>query len=841
MQISNKLCAFVLVALCSLSTQAQNPTANIATWKNNASGAYSIVHDDYGLAIADGIWRYADTIAYNRGIKFVFGAYTELCETRGIQPNGYANLYSYAKNVMMEQHGHEIANHSYSHACAAERGWEPCKFGEGESGWGEAPYNSDFDLELDYAHNSIINGTGFTPRYYVYPYDVFSNKTNERLEELGYLGSRTGWSSPASADQWQGYHRNGYENSDLPNFFPNSNGFFRNSVEVFNDDDANLSNQGQLTELNNEIDNIIANNLYGNREFHNVGTSGWGHVSVEAYRGHMDYLKQKVDAGQLWVGTASEIFTYQLQKLKYRPSINYNDATDEIQVSWTSINSQYNINVGDRLDELVIKTPITLVVNLDGLSGTWDAIQSSQKLEVTQKSGKLYINVYPHEGNIFIRQNSNGNTTPYVENKIENQNLQENFAPYQINLTSVFQDIETSDGDLIYTVFGNSNIQVDIINGVATISSTQDWTGSETIAFEAEDEEGLKVSNTVVFTVNGSGNQTAYNGPHFIPGRIEAEDYDNGEEGEAYEEIFSQYEEDPSKNPYRVNHPVDVGEISQGRFGVGHTQTGEWLEYTVTVEKTGIYDFIFKTAQVQFQGVPNGEMRILLSGQEVLPAVTSVFTAGWGDYTDVPVSGVFLTEGKHIFRLEFTIGNVNIDYIDITLVNEAPYVNNKLSDYSLDQNFDAFTVNLNNVFEDAETNDEDLVYSVTGNSNIQFNIDNGIASISVVKDWTGVEVVTLSATDEAGLTTEHLLTFDVNLVSNINESIVPEVFNIYPNPSTGRFVVEGNVDIVAVYNTQGQLLLESENNEIDLSTYPSGLYFVRINNQEEAKRVLITK
>ena len=31
------------------------------------------------------------------------------------------------------------------------------------------------------------------------------------------------------------------ENSDEADFFPNSNGFFRNGVEVFNDDDANMN------------------------------------------------------------------------------------------------------------------------------------------------------------------------------------------------------------------------------------------------------------------------------------------------------------------------------------------------------------------------------------------------------------------------------------------------------------------------------------------------------------------------------------------------------------------------------------------------------------------------
>ena len=313
----------LILIFTTFSLFAQNPTGYIATWKGDANAAYSIVHDDYGLEGADGIWQYGDTIAYNRGIKFVFGVYTDLCESRFVQPNGYSNLYDYAKNVMIAQHGHEIANHSSTHACAAEKGWEPCTFGFGESGWGESPLGVDLDVEINEAHNSIVNATGFVPKYYVYPYDVFTNATNQRLEDLGYIGSRTGWSSSSADDAGAGYHREGYENNDEANFFPNSNGFFRNGVQVFNDDDADMNWQNQLVELNGEIDNIIANNLYANREFHNVGNSGWGHVKIDAYRGHMDYLKAKVDEGKLWVGTASEIFTYQMQKLKYSANINY--------------------------------------------------------------------------------------------------------------------------------------------------------------------------------------------------------------------------------------------------------------------------------------------------------------------------------------------------------------------------------------------------------------------------------------------------------------------------------------------------------------------------------------
>ena len=71
-----------ILIFTTFSLFAQNPTGYIATWKGDANAAYSIVHDDYGLEGADGIWQYGDTIAYNRGIKFVFGVYTDLCESR---------------------------------------------------------------------------------------------------------------------------------------------------------------------------------------------------------------------------------------------------------------------------------------------------------------------------------------------------------------------------------------------------------------------------------------------------------------------------------------------------------------------------------------------------------------------------------------------------------------------------------------------------------------------------------------------------------------------------------------------------------------------------------------
>ncbi|EHZ7349965.1 tandem-95 repeat protein [Vibrio parahaemolyticus] len=90
------------------------------------------------------------------------------------------------------------------------------------------------------------------------------------------------------------------------------------------------------------------------------------------------------------------------------------------------------------------------------------------------------------------------NDAPTVENAIADQELSEDFASYTIDLNDAFKD---SDSALNFSVSGNSNVLVSIENGIATISPTADWNGSETLTFTATDPSGESISQTVDFTV----------------------------------------------------------------------------------------------------------------------------------------------------------------------------------------------------------------------------------------------------------------------------------------------------------------------------------------------------
>ena len=93
------------------------------------------------------------------------------------------------------------------------------------------------------------------------------------------------------------------------------------------------------------------------------------------------------------------------------------------------------------------------------------------------------------------------NSAPTIESTIAAQNINEDFAGYTIDLNAAFADTETPDGSLVYSVTGNTNINVSIAAGIATITPTADWNGSETLTFTSTDAGGLSVSQVVGFAV----------------------------------------------------------------------------------------------------------------------------------------------------------------------------------------------------------------------------------------------------------------------------------------------------------------------------------------------------
>lgn len=157
---------------------------------------------------------------------------------------------------------------------------------------------------------------------------------------------------------------------------------------------------------------------------------------------------------------------------------------------------------------------------------------------------------------------------------------------------------------------------------------------------------------------------------HAIPGRIEAEHYDLGGEGIAYHETNTNGNE--GKAQFR-NDQVDIEETLDidGAYNIGYTLTGEWLEYTVGVTKTGVYDLALRLAK---EGA-GGLMHIEIDGVNVTGPITVPNTRGWQTWQTATVEDISLTEGEHVMRIVFDSDYININYVEfldlVTNLNET--------------------------------------------------------------------------------------------------------------------------------------------------------------------------
>ena len=72
--------------------------------------------------------------------------------------------------------------------------------------------------------------------------------------------------------------------------------------------------------------------------------------------------------------------------------------------------------------------------------------------------------------------------------------------------------------------------------------------------------------------------------------------------------------------------------------------------------------------------------------------------------------------------------------------------------------------------------------------------------------------------------------FNVVEIGSAIEPIETASFKIFPNPTTGKVHIETESNI-KVLNLQGELLLETFGNQVDLSDYPQGVYLLQVNGR----------
>ncbi|HBC3862611.1 TPA: tandem-95 repeat protein [Vibrio parahaemolyticus] len=394
------------------------------------------------------------------------------------------------------------------------------------------------------------------------------------------------------------------------------------------------------------------------------------------------------------------------------------------------------------------------------------------------------------------------NDAPTVENAIADQELSEDFATYTIDLNDAFKD---SDSALNFSVSGNSNVLVSIENGIATISPTADWNGSETLTFTATDPSGESISQRVDFTVASVADIVADKAtvvedtPTIIKvlgndtfegdGKVVSLDANNG----------------PANGTVSVNPDGSVTYTPNDNYhGTDSftyivTSGGVSESTTVSVDVTPVND-----APVAKDDIATTQEDTVVT-IDVLPNDTDVD----GDKLSIQSATVpeaqgkvEIVDGKLVFTpAENFNGDAEITYtvtdgaltdqatvkVTVNAVNDTPVVESNIADQTSAEDFTPYTIDLNTAFSDVDNVDGELTFSVSGNSNIQVAIVNGIATITPTADWNGSETLTFTATDPSGESVSQTVDFTVAPVADIvadNATVVedtPTIINVLGN------------------------------------------------------------
>ncbi|WP_238795144.1 tandem-95 repeat protein [Vibrio parahaemolyticus] len=417
------------------------------------------------------------------------------------------------------------------------------------------------------------------------------------------------------------------------------------------------------------------------------------------------------------------------------------------------------------------------------------------------------------------------NDAPTVENAIADQVLSEDFDTYTIDLNEVFKD---TDSSLEFSVSGNNSIQISIVNGVATISPTADWNGSEALTFTATDPSGESVSQTVNFTVAPVADIVADKATvvEDTPTIINVLGNDTFEGKDKVVSLDA--ENGPKNGTVIVNNDGTVTYTPNDELNLGKDLTLTHIVTSAGCVSIQRLPIVTVRLSHRVNDAPVAKDDIATTQEDtavtidVLPNDSDVD----GDKLSIQSASVpeaqgkvEIVDGKLVFTpAENFHGDAEITYtltdgaltdqatvnVTVNAVNDTPVVESNLADQTLAEDFTPYTIDLNTAFRDVDNVDGELTFSVSGNSNIQVAIVNGIATITPTADWNGSETLTFTATDPSGESISQTVNFTVAPVADI---VADSVTVVEDTPTIikvlGNDTFEGDDKVVSLDTNNG--------------------------------------
>ncbi len=247
-----------------------------------------------------------------------------------------------------------------------------------------------------------------------------------------------------------------------------------------------------------------------------------------------------------------------------------------------------------------------------------------------------------------------------------------------------------------------------------------------------------------------------------IPGVVYSTDYDLGVIGKAYHDVQSAnylvstgtYSAWNSGWTYR-NDGVDIeaclDNTNSNGFNVGFLDAGEWMQYTVDVEASGVYDIHVRTAS---EG-SGGQMRFSTGDADITPSINTPSTGGWQEWQTTIIPNVILEENDHKIKFHVDQSGFNVNSfefvetgLDITSVATVFIAASTLDESNIKMNTNKF------ISDPLPPTPSDFEIFADGNSVSITNVSidpNNARIINFVVDYTfsPTEVIKISYTGNA--------------------------------------------------------------------------------------------
>jgi hypothetical protein len=384
------------------------------------------------------------------------------------------------------------------------------------------------------------------------------------------------------------------------------------------------------------------------------------------------------------------------------------------------------------------------------------------------------------------------NDAPVVSD-IPDQTIAEGASFAAINLDDYVSDVDNPDSEIEWTYSGNSELTVNIVSRVATVSTpSSTWNGSETITFTATDPGLLNSSDLAVFTVSAVNdgpvvsdipNQTIAEGSTF--GTITLDNYVTDIDNIPADMSWS----------YSGNTELTVS-ISAGRVATITVPDPDWngsetITFTATdpgllsdsdpatFTVTGVNDPPI-VSNIPSQTIAEGASFATINLDDYVSDIDNPDnTINWVysgnieltviiDINRVATINVPSPTWNGSETITFTatdpglLSDSDSATFTVTAVNNAPVVSD-IPNQTITEGGTFTTIALDDHVTDVDNLDSEISWTYSGNTALLVSISGSrVATISTPDpDWNGSETITFTATDPSLLSNSDPATFTV--------------------------------------------------------------------------------